>query len=234
MNGRLMNGHRMTTADLPILYSFRRCPFAMRARMAIKAAAHTCELREVVLRDKPEEMIAVSPKATVPVLVDRDGTVRDESLEIMQWVLALNDPEAWLDPPNGTVASVHELIATIDGPFKRHLDRYKYANRYAHENNGSGVDPVMHRMAALEVLNDFEQRLEQQDYLFGDRLCLADVATAPFIRQFANTDRAWFEVQPLPNLQRWLDAFLQSGLFLGCMQKHPQWKSGEPGVIFPG
>ena len=223
----------MTTPARPILYSFRRCPYAMRARMAIKAAGYVCELREVVLRDKPDEMLAASPKATVPVLVECDGTVREESLDIMHWVLTHNDPDTWLVPPSGTPAEMHELIATVDGPFKHHLDRYKYATRYTKENDGAGVDPLHHRAAAIEILTAFEVRLAQQTYLFGDRMCLADVAAAPFVRQFANTDAAWFAAQPLPHVQRWLDGILQSDLFTGVMNKYAQWQSDQPGVPFP-
>ena len=223
----------MTTPPRPILYSFRRCPYAMRARMAIKAAGYQCELREVVLRDKPEAMLQASPKATVPVLVERDGTVREESLDIMQRVLGDNDPGAWLTPPSGTPAEMAGLIATVDGPFKHHLDRYKYATRYGDDNGGAGVDPLHHRAAAIEILKGFEDRLTANAYLFGDRLCLADVAAAPFVRQFANTDAAWFAAQPLPQLQRWLESILQSDLFTGVMTKYAQWHADQPGVPFP-
>lgn len=205
----------------------------MRARMAIKASGYDCELREVVLRDKPDAMLEASPKATVPVLVERDGTVREESLDIMHRVLADNDPDGWLQPPKGTRAEMDDLIAIIDGPFKHHLDRYKYAARYAQENDGAGVDPLQHRAAAVDILQSFEERLANHAYLCGDRLCLADIAAAPFVRQFANTDAAWFAAQPLPHLQRWLDGILQSDLFMGVMKKYAQWQSDQPGVPFP-
>jgi len=125
------------------------------------------------------------------------------------------------------------LIARIEGPFKKHLDRYKYANRYNHENDDEGVDPVKERDAAMAILREFEERLARAPYLFGDRVSLADMATAPFVRQYANTDRNWFDAQANPNLKKWLEAFLHSDLFLGIMQKYEPWKSGEPGVPFP-
>ena len=222
----------MHESKLPILYSFRRCPYAMRARLALLASGKSCELREVVLRNKPAEMIAASPKATVPVWIDTDGTVRDESLEIMQWALGENDPQDWLTPPSGTEQDMHSLIDRIDGPFKHHLDRYKYATRYTDENGGAGVDPDHHRDAALAILDDFETRLSKHSCLFGDRPCLADMATAPFIRQYANTNRKWFDAQPIPHVQAWLDRFLTSDLFAAIMEKYPPWQSGTKGIEF--
>ena len=223
----------MTDQSRPILYSFRRCPFAMRARMALVVSGQQCELREIVLRDKPDEMIAVSPKATVPVLVEPDGTVRDESLEIMLWTLERNDPEGLLNPQLGTKADMLAMIARIDSDFKGHLDRYKYANRYTHENDGSGVDASEHRSAGMAVLAELNNRLEQGRYLFGDRLSLADIAIAPFVRQFANTDADWFAKQPVPQLQRWLSEILESNLFQSCMKKYKPWKITGEAVAFP-
>ena len=223
----------MTIQTRPILYSFRRCPYAMRARMAIKVANLNCELREIVLRDKPEEMLALSPKATVPVLLRPDGSVLDESFDIMQWALAQNDPDGWRQPERGNEAEMLALIARIEGPFKRHLDRYKYANRYAEENEGVGVDPVEQRDAAMEILKALDERLQTSRYLFGDRLSLADAATAPFVRQYANTGLSWFSDQPIPELQKWLARILESDLFLDIMHKYPPWKSGDPTVSFP-
>ena len=223
----------MTDQALPILYSFRRCPFAMRARMALTLSEQRCELREIVLRDKPDEMIAVSPKATVPVLVEADGTVRDESLEIMLWTLERNDPDRLMAPEQGTRGDMLALIGRIDNDFKGHLDRYKYANRYLDENEGRGVDPVEHRSAGMAVLAELEDRLAQYRYLFGDRLSLADIAIAPFVRQFANTDAAWFAQQPVPALQRWMSDILGSELFQSCMKKYKPWKVTGEAVEFP-
>ena len=206
----------------------------MRARLAILVSRQQCELREVVLRDKPAEMLALSPKATVPVLVRNDGTILDESLEIMQWALHKNDPGNWLEPQIGDGEEMLDLIGRIDGPFKRHLDRYKYATRYRDENDGAGVDRQEHRAAAMEILNEFEDRLKKHKHLFGERVALADMATAPFVRQFANTDKDWFASQPYPKLQHWLNRFLRSEHFLASMQKYDRWTNAKPGVPFPG
>ncbi len=222
---------RMKIPDqtLPVLYSFRRCPYAMRARLALSVSGQSCELREVVLRDKPAEMIAASPKATVPVLIDVDGAILEESLHIMLWALDRNDPENWLTPESGDRDQMLDLIERIDGLFKHHLDRYKYANRY----DGGADRSIDHRAEALGHLQELEHRLTQHDYLFGERLSLADIAIAPFVRQFANTDAEWFAAQPVPRLQAWLTRFTGSDLFLSCMTKHIAWENTGPGIIFP-
>lgn len=213
--------------DLPILYSFRRCPYAMRARMAISAASVKCLLREVVLRDKPQEMLSVSPKATVPVIVQADGRVVEESLEIMDWALGQNDPENWLQPEAETTDAMRELIAECDGPFKHALDRYKYPDRY------DGIDTEEERARGLEFLARLDQRLTDTEFLFGQRPCLADNAIFPFVRQFANTDRDWFDALTLPNPQRWLAHFLESERFLSIMKKYAQWQTGDSETLFP-
>lgn len=216
----------MTAPALPVLYSFRRCPYAMRARLALVASAQTCELREIVLRDKPAELLAASPKGTVPVLVLPDGTVIDQSLDIMLWALRQRDPGQWLVPVHGTPAEMNALIAQCDGAFKSDLDRYKYPDRY------EGVDAIAHRTAASDYLNALEKRLQATEYLFGARPCLADMAIAPFVRQFAHVDPAWFDVQPWPGLSRWLAAFLESAYFQRIMNKYAPWKPGTAGIPF--
>lgn len=221
-------------AILPILYSFRRCPFAMRARLALAASQECCELREVVLRNKPAEMLAASPKGTVPVLVLADGTVLEQSLDIMLWALRRNDPEGWLKPETGSEAEVTAIISVIDGPFKHHLDRYKYASRFTGENDGAPVDAAAHRDAALSHLCEHEARLQRHAYLFGSRMTLADAACAPFVRQFAGTDEAWFARTASPRLKEWLSEILSSGIFAACMSKYPPWRSAAAGVRFPG
>ena len=208
--------------DLPVLYSFRRCPYAMRARMALLISGTAVRLREVVLRDKPEEMITASPKATVPVLVLPDGQVIDESLAIMHWALGRNDPQDWLQ---GSAAE-SELIAEADGPFKDHLDRYKYPTRY--EN----VDALEHRAGGLAFLEKLDNLLQASGQLMGAKPTLADYAIFPFIRQFANNDRDWFDQLPLPALQQWLGDHLASPLFATTMQKYPQWQSGDVEPLF--
>ncbi len=208
----------------PILYSFRRCPYAMRARMALLISKTPVRLREVVLRDKPEEMIAASPKATVPVLVQDDGVVIDESLAIMHWALERNDPKGWLE----NKAAGDDLIAEADGDFKSNLDRYKYPTRY------DDVDPIVHRSAGLAFLRKLEERLSANGQLLGNKARLADYAIFPFVRQFANNDRNWFDAQSLPAVQNWLMTHLDSDLFSTAMKKYPQWKTGDPEPLFAG
>ena len=213
-------GERIGMPDLPILYSFRRCPYAMRARMAIAVSGVQVELREVVLRDKPPELIEASAKATVPVLVLPDGHVIDESLDIMRWALAQNDPESWL-------ADVEtELLAANDGPFKMALDRYKYPHRY------DLPDGLTHRDQALGHLSKLNGRLIDAAFLGGRKRRLTDIALLPFVRQFAATDQTWFDSQPLPALHRWLNGIIQSALFASIMTRYPQWKAGDPPTIF--
>jgi glutathione S-transferase len=197
----------------PVLYSFRRCPYAMRARMALSMSGTGYEHREVMLRDKPPQMLEVSPKATVPVLVTEDDLVIEESLDIMRWALEQSDSEGWLGRNDAA------LVETNDGPFKHHLDRYKYATRYDH------AEPDKHRAAALEILGRLEQRLEERTYLCGDSRGFADIAIFPFVRQFANTDKAWFAAQDLPRVQAWLEGLVNSDLFAAIMTKHPQWQA---------
>lgn len=204
-------------ADLPVLYSFRRCPYAMRARMALLVSGQRCVVREVVLRDKPAAMIEASPKATVPVLVLPDGAVIDQSIDIMRWALAKNDPEGWLE--TGT-ADTEALIVENDGPFKHHLDRYKYSTRH-------DSDPIEHRDAGMMILSGLDRRLAGSRNLFGERRALADIALFPFVRQFAATDRQWFDVQAIPNLQGWLTRHLESDLFGAAMIKLQQWQPGD-------
>lgn len=210
--------------ERPLLYSFRRCPYAMRARMALLVSGTVCEIREVLLADKPSEMVEASPKATVPVCVLPNGEVLEESLAIMRWALDRNDPEGWL---GGDEVATAALIATNDGPLKHHLDRYKYATRH-------DSDPLEHRAAGAAILRDLDARLDRQSHLCGDQRTLADIAIMPFVRQFAATDRDWFDAQPLGSLQRWLARLLGSDLFAAAMVKLPQWRSGDPVTLFPG
>ncbi|NQY98868.1 MAG: glutathione S-transferase, partial [Henriciella sp.] len=207
----------------------RRCPYAMRARMAIARSGIECRLREVVLRDKPAEMLDASPKGTVPVIVKADGSVIEESLDVMAWALAQNDADNWLTPDQGTREDMDALVAESDGPFKRALDRYKYPNRYEEER----VVRDDQRSLGRNFLEALNTRLEGQANLFGDRVSYADIAVFPFIRQFANTDRDWFDAQDLPNLQAWLERHLDSDLFKSVMPKFAQWKTGDPEPIFP-
>lgn len=224
------------TAALPVLYSFRRCPYAMRARLAIAASGQACELREVVLRSKPAEMLHASPKGTVPVLVDTDGTVVDQSLDIMRWALHRNDPARWLSPDQETADAMFALIAVNDGAFKRHLDRYKYPERYqaaADADGTGGAGGTAERDAGAAWLRGLDTRLQAHAWLFGSRPCLADMAIAPFVRQFAHTDAAWFAAQDWRALQAWLTGIIDSDAFAHVMQKWTPWASGTQGVAFP-
>ena len=206
---------------MPILYSFRRCPYAMRARMAVAVSGTPVELREVVLRDKPAEMLEASPKGTVPVLVLPGGRVLEESLDIMRWALSQCDPEDWLRHHD------QNLVLASDGPFKQALDRYKYPHRY------DLPDGIAHRDAALVHLGDLNDRLAAAPYLGGAQLAFTDIALFPFVRQFAATDAEWFAALPLPALQGWLSALVGSDLFVSIMTRYPQWKSGNAPVHFP-
>ena len=192
-----------------LLYSFRRCPYAMRARLALRYCGVPVEIVEVSLKAKPPEMLALSPKGTVPVL-SVEGRVIEESLDIMQWALARHDPDDWLlqgDP------AVSALIAENDQVFKHHLNRYKYPERYPEQ-------PMEHYRAEGEVfLQKLENLLANREYLLADHLSLADVALAPFVRQFAHVDRAWFAGAPYGRLQVWLQRFLESPLFIAVMAK---------------
>lgn len=206
--------------DKPILYSFRRCPYAMRARMALLVSETICHIREVKLSRKPEELIAVSAKATVPVIVPTDGEVIEESLAIMRWALERNDPEGWLEREEPA------LIEANDGAFKYHLDRYKYPQRH-------GSDPAEHRAAGLALLEALEARLNAHVNICGDRRGITDVAIFPFVRQFAETDRIWFDTQPLPALQAWLRSHVQSSLFSAAMVRLEPWQPGDFPIEFP-
>lgn len=212
---------------LPVLYSFRRCPYAMRARLALAVSGQVCELREVVLRAKPQGLLQASPKATVPVLVLPDGTVLEQSLDIMRWALAKNDPAGWLTPSHGTEAAMLALIAGCDGPFKQALDRCKYPSRYPE------ADAALARVQAVEWLQGLEARLAGEPFLFGDHAALADMAIAPFVRQFAGINADWWAAQPWPRLQAWLAQWQAGTLFERVMPKLGAWVDGTEGERFP-
>lgn len=209
------------SSDLPadILYSFRRCPYAMRARMALRYSDCRVELREVELKHKPAALLDISAKATVPVLLCRDGWVIDESLDIMHWALQQNDPHNWLQAQYQP--EMAELIEHNDTVFKRHLDHYKYADRYPE------LSQLEYRQQGEVFLQQLEQRLGQQAYLISEHISLADVAIFPFIRQFAHVDIHWFEHAPYPHLRSWLYQWMESALFQSVMHKHSPWQTGD-------
>ncbi|MFU2325863.1 glutathione S-transferase [Pseudomonas sp. NFX98] len=195
------------------LYSFRRCPYAMRARMALRYAEVAVDIVEVSLKAKPAEMLALSSKGTVPVLNTGDQVI-DESLEIMRWAVAQNDPQDWLlkDDPQGQ-AQITALIEENDQAFKVHLNRYKYAERYPEQ-------PMeVYRAEGEAFLRKLDELLQGREYLLADHPSLADVALMPFIRQFAHVDREWFAQTPHRRLQAWLQRFLESELFTSVMKK---------------
>ncbi|MEP1932559.1 MAG: glutathione S-transferase [Paracoccaceae bacterium] len=203
----------------PVFYSFRRCPYAMRARLALLSSGVGVDLREIVLRDKPVAFLEASDSATVPCLVHADGTI-DESLDIMKWSLSQNDPDGWLDmPPEGW-----DWITRADGPFKEALDRTKYQTRYPDSN------AVAQREFAAAFLRDLDTQIHA--WMF-DRPSIADFAILPFVRQFAFIDKNWFDAQSWSNLQAWLDNFLGSARFEAIMLKYSKWKPGESSIQFP-
>ena len=210
------------TSALPVLFSFRRCPYAIRARLALAVSGINYELREVSLKNKPTDMLAASPKGTVPVLVLAGGRVIEESLGIMRWALAQNDPDHWLK--NGLINEILAIIEGNDGQFKHALDRYKYPNRYPQESGGDAAAfALTSRGAGARWLHTLETRLSK-GWLIGEHAGLVDMACLPFVRQFARTDAAWFAAQPWPRLHAWLARFESSALFEAVMGKNAVWQ----------
>lgn len=203
--------------SLPILYSFRRCPYAIRARLALLYSNSKVELREVVLRDRPPSLLEYSPKGTVPVLVLPNGEILEESMEIMLWCIG----------KDMLIGDWQELVELNDNEFKGNLDRYKYPDRF-----DDVISMEFHRNECLEILNSFDLRLDG-GFLMGNVLSVADLVLVPFIRQFANTDRDWFEQQGIPNVKRWMEEILQSELFSSSMIKYGQWHKGDDITYFP-
>ncbi|ROH84556.1 glutathione S-transferase [Pseudomethylobacillus aquaticus] len=210
----------------PVLYSYRRCPYAMRARMALYVSGTQVEVREIALRDKPAELLAASPKATVPVLVLEDGTVIDQSRSIMAWALRQADPQGWLKAASsGDLQRADALVDENDTDFKRALDGYKYPQRHP------GPSAQEQRAAGEQFLHKLELRLQSHAQLLGNTASWADVAVFPFVRQFAMVDTAWFSEAPYPQLRGWLTGWLQSALFEHIMVKLPTWQAGQPASL---
>ncbi|MDA5092815.1 glutathione S-transferase [Aliiroseovarius sp. KMU-50] len=206
----------------PILYSFRRCPYAIRARLAIASSGQEVKLREILLRDKPAAFLAASPSATVPCLVTETEVI-DESLDVMKWALNQSDPEDLLSMPD----EGHALIDRCDGPFKQALDRTKYASRHPDH------DPEIERAKAMGILSDLTPRLDRHRFLFGPKASLADLAVLPFLRQFAMIDKARFDHDAPDQVRIWLDNFLESQRLADVMQKFPVWSEGDEPLRFP-
>ena len=213
------------TASLPLLYSFRRCPYAMRARLGILFAEQQVELREIILKNKPPQMLAISPKGTVPVLQLIDGKVIEESGEIMEWALAQKDPQGLLDAE--VLPEANALIDKNDNEFKHWLDRYKYADRHLE------MTQEEYRLQGEEFLQVLEELLINKPYLLGDKVTIADIGIMPFVRQFAHVDRDVFYSLPYPNLQRWLKHWLEHPIFLQVMTKYQPWQEDDEVVVFP-
>jgi glutathione S-transferase len=209
----------------PILYSFRRCPYAMRGRLGVLFSGLTVELREIVLRDKAPLFLETSPKGTVPVLVLPDGHVIDESLDVMLWALRASDPKRIL-PTDATYDKMMELIGELDGPFKTALDQYKYPNKF-------DSDPAEARRRAATFIYALEDRLRIHGNLFGAEKQFVDYAVLPFLRQFAHVDRDWFYAQDWPLVAKWLLAFIDSPEFAAIMPKFPKWHVGDRPTAFP-
>ena len=228
----------MTQSDLPILYSFRRCPYAMRARIALYYSGVMCELREVVLKSKPAALLAVSPKATVPVLLVNSGTDQykliEESIEVIEWALNQSDPDDWLDQGQQTI--IHDLIKRCDDEFKYWLDRYKYADRYPEHSEDFYFEKAQVFLAELESLLVASQVNSEQDkyYIQTPKISILDIAIFPFVRQFAFVNKDKFDSLELPKLKEWLAYFLESELFLSVMSKFPMWVEGESELVIFG
>ncbi|BCM24206.1 glutathione S-transferase [Methyloradius palustris] len=200
--------------SIPILYSYRRCPYAMRARMALRYSDITVEIIEISLRDKPQHLLEVSPKATVPVLALPDGKVIEQSLEIMQWALLQQDKDDWLSNSASELAiDANRLISENDGTFKQALDRYKYAVRFPEHSQEE------YRQQCEVFVSKLEALLVQHHYLLGSNCSIADIAIFPFVRQFAGVDEPWFSQAPYPKVRAWLNEWVNSPLFISIMQK---------------
>jgi glutathione S-transferase len=212
---------------LPILYSLRNCPYAMRARIAIFKAKQSILLRDIVLSNKPEEMLTASPKATVPVLVLPNGTVLEESFDVMLWALNETDPDNLLHSENEeALPEMLKLIETFDQEFKTCLEQYKCAKRYR-ENNISEC-----REVCEQFIRQLEHRLSSHAFIMSDKESLADIALLPFIRQFARVERQWYLQSPYPNVRQWLNHYLQSPMFTKVMAKYPLWTDNHKDVLF--
>jgi len=208
---------------LPILYSFRRCPYAIRARLAIEASGVKVELREILLCDKPVQMITISEKATVPVLLLPDGKVIEESIDIMRWALGQNDPQDLLFIDRQK--EISQLIQTNDFQFKPKLDKYKYAVRFPEKTMQE------YRDESQFFLVDLDNRLTSNNYLLGDKLSLADIAIFPFIRQFSSVDLNWFDNTEYVFLKKWLKVCVESVEFQRVMKKYDPWKNAQGAVV---
>ena len=203
-----------------VLYSYRRCPYAMRARMALAYSGIAVEIREISLREKPASLLTISPKGTVPVL-QSDDLVIEQSYDIMKWALRLSDPDQWLSAQTESV--IDEWVEKNDGPFKKLLDQYKYPDRYP----DISLEETLSQATSL-FLGPINEHLKRSAYLLGPKISLADIAIFPFVRQFAMVDPDWIDQSGLKFLKQWLNEHIESPLFLSVMQKYPTWYDPTP------
>ena len=207
----------------PILFSFRRCPYAMRARMAIKLCNLKCEIREINLKSKHELFLKLSPKGTVPILLLQNGTVIDESLEIIEWAISLQDPLNLMPKHQNIYQDDITLIKKIDNEFKFHLDRYKYSSRYEDASANE------HKLKARDILVDLNSILENKKWLRGKEPTLSDISILPFVRQYRIADIEWFDEKlDLPNIKIWVHNFINSSMFINIMTKNKTWETNDP------
>lgn len=204
---------------MAILWSFRRCPYAMRGRMGLKVSGLAYEHREIILRDKPQEMLEASPKGTVPVFIKDNGEIIEESLDLLNWALSQHDPLEWL---NCDLDAANFYITANDTDFKYHLDRYKYASRYDVDAKRGDTD-LSHRAEAERHIQKLEEALSANSYLLGETQSIADIAIFPFMRQFSNVEPDWWKIAPYPQTRKWLAHHVESDLFKSIMKKHPLW-----------
>ena len=205
----------------PILYSFRRCPYAMRARLAIKASGLIVEIREVELKNKPKEFLNISPKATVPIVCISSKQIIEESLDIMEWALKINDPMKLLKNEKLNRIEIHSILNKLENEFKQNLDRYKYSSRFDLPN------PKLYRDKNLQTLNEFNNLLQNNKGICSSNLSLLDYAVFPFIRQFRNVNSVWFDSLELKFLQTWLYELIDSDEFSSIMKKYEIWKPNQ-------
>jgi len=205
----------------PILYTFRRCPYAIRTRMVIKSSQITVEIREIELKNKPREFLELSPKGTVPVLLTDSGQVLEESLDIINWALDSNDPNNLLSECNLSKSQFKELLKKLDDDFKINLDKYKYPNRY------QAVDRNFNRDANLNFLANLDNLLKKSKYINCNHLTLIDYLIFPFIRQFRNVDENWFDCLNFNYLKKWLNNLMESEDFKSIMKKYTVWNSNQ-------
>ncbi|CAK2399491.1 Glutathione S-transferase [Vibrio crassostreae] len=216
-------------SDLPILYSLRRCPYAMRGRMGIALSQQKVLLREIVTKDKPSELLASSPKGTVPVLVLPQGTIIEQSIEVMIWALEQNDPQDLLRSSEPELnQEILELIARNDNEFIGHLEKYRASVRYRN------IDTEQRRKACEGFISELESKLAQHEYLFGDTPSLTDFAVMPFVSQFVRVEKKWFVKSEYQNVGRWLRAHLDSKLYTQVMKQYPLWNETKHDCLFGG